>query len=340
MALISGGPPPGGSAPPAGTVLEQYQYSPYGELIVRDQLASKPTFNPIGHQGLFHQRHDAGPHLPPLDVGAVGLYYNRARFYSPSLGRFVQKDMNETALPLATALAMNGDALDVLFGAFDSAGHYGDGMNLFAYLGSNPVNGLDPSGLDEIDDLIDDITGQRLYALGAINEGARWASLGLQTSLDIAGSLLGVDVFQSVQVLASGRGGFWDALNIVGAVVPGSGPFRAIIKARKIRRAARAGRYTGKLLRHHTVPRAVLKKLRPDVAANGLVRGRRGSPNRWKIPEDLHKDIHRGARGGPWNDAWWRELDALGGPEKAEVQDLVLIRDKLIRLFGLEEYRP
>lgn len=147
MALVSGGPPPGGSGPPAGAVLEQYQYSPYGELIVRDQLASKPTFNPIGHQGLFHQRHDAGPHLPPLDVGAVGLYYNRARFYSPSLGRFVQKDMNETALPLATALAMNGGAVDVLLGSFDSAGHYGDGMNLHAYLGSNPVNGLDPSGL-------------------------------------------------------------------------------------------------------------------------------------------------------------------------------------------------
>jgi|GEM_PF-2494613 len=171
-ALISGGPPPGGSAPPAGTVLEQYQYSPYGELIVRDQLASKPTFNPIGHQGLFYQRHDAGPHLPPLDVAAVGLYYNRARFYSPSLGRFVQKDMNETALPIATALAMNADAIGVLFAPFEPRMHYGDGMNLFAYLGANPVSHRDPLGLqydpfDEVDAFVADYWGDRLAGVSA-----------------------------------------------------------------------------------------------------------------------------------------------------------------------------
>jgi hypothetical protein len=86
--------------------------------------------------------------------------------------------------------------------------------------------GIDQLGLyeDEIDDLLADHTGQRLYALGAINEGARWASIGLQTALGIASSLLPgsglYDAFQSVQVIASGRGGFWEAVNIATAAFP------------------------------------------------------------------------------------------------------------------------
>jgi len=178
--------------------------------------------NRVGHQGLFFDRFAGDYTTQPLSpTDGAGLYFNRNRFYSPTLGRFIQRDPNETALPILTALATNAESLSVNFGPFDAHALYANGPNLYQYEGSNPVNNRDPSGLyDEFDEAMDDFAGSRLYALGTLNEGARVASIGLNTALDIAGSLLGIDVFQSVVVLASGGGGFWEAMDIVASVTP------------------------------------------------------------------------------------------------------------------------
>ena len=55
-----------------------------------------------------------------------GLLYMRARYYDPDVGRFITKD------PIG----------------------FGGGVNLYGYVGGNPINFIDPSGLANVIDAI------------------------------------------------------------------------------------------------------------------------------------------------------------------------------------------
>ena len=87
----------------SGQVKESFTYDPYGNLI------TKPS-SPSTHF-LYTGRE--------LD-SETGLYYNRARYYDPSLGRFISADPKG----------------------------YSAGLNLYTYTRNNPLSFRDPEGLD------------------------------------------------------------------------------------------------------------------------------------------------------------------------------------------------
>jgi len=88
----------------AGALLNHVEYDSFGRVMTQTNAAAGDRFLFTGRE------YDA----------ELGLYYYRARYYDPSLGRFI---------------------------AEDPSGFDGNDANLYRYVGNSPLNGTDPTGL-------------------------------------------------------------------------------------------------------------------------------------------------------------------------------------------------
>ena len=92
----------------AGGIVSSYAYDPFGNLLGQQENISQP-FKFVGQYGVMAEANDS-------------LYYMRARYYDPRVGRFISED------PIGFA---------------------GGDVNLYGYVGNDPVNRADPWGLSD-----------------------------------------------------------------------------------------------------------------------------------------------------------------------------------------------
>lgn len=85
-------------------IINKYSYGPFGEVSSQIETVLQP-FKFVGQFGVMTEPN--------------GLYYMRARYYDPKVGRFISED------PIGLA----------------------GGLNLYLYCSNNPINWVDPYGL-------------------------------------------------------------------------------------------------------------------------------------------------------------------------------------------------
>ena len=196
-----------GNANNSARVRTQIVYDAYGRVIGRSNPATPATGPPelrVGHKGLFFDRLDWGivdpltlAETPRLEPGATLLGYNRNRTLHVGWGRFLQRDPNATGLPVQAGLGFHGDGFAASVQGFDLAAHYGDGANVYEYIGSDPLGGSDPTGLMEFS-MAGQLATMAINSWDMASGTLESARMGVQTGFSLASMLQSYSVFQDV----------------------------------------------------------------------------------------------------------------------------------------------
>ncbi len=194
-------------------IVERYQYDPYGQPIIYNEAGNEISQSAIGNTILFTGREYNYE---------TRTYYYRARTMHPQLGRFNQYDPLE----------------------------YVDGMNMYSYVGNNPIIYIDIWGLQK--------------------DCFSWLD-GLQLGLDAAGFVPGLGAFPDLinAGISAGRGNWGEAGLAALAAIPIVGDLAAAGKiAKNVAKADNffdGAKYSNKVLKqmekvndmHHAFPKSV-----------------------------------------------------------------------------------
>lgn len=169
-------------------VTAQWTFDAYGQCQSYESFQSHPLVS-VGHKGLFCDRldgvvwnssnADGSPRIIPF---ARVVYHNRNRMYAPGIGRFMQRDPNGTAMTLIDGAAFHGSGVGAIVSAFSVETQYGDGGNLYEYLGSNPRMRFDVLGLswdpfDMVDDFAAEQIANRAATLNMMGQNGKAAAI-------------------------------------------------------------------------------------------------------------------------------------------------------------------
>ena len=247
-----------GLADADGSIATTYTYDPFGTT----SASGDTDPNPYGYTG--------------RELDETGLYYYRARYYQPEIGRFLSED------PLG-------------FNAGDA--------NLYAYVGGDPVNRVDPSGMCFGTALVSlgfsgVLNTQLLNVLEGIGDGTMsteeaaialdQVNLGIEANMDFLFTACGIEAMMTPSlggVFGRGLGGF--GRRFPGrASPPGAGGFippRDVVE-RELLDSMRGINPTGSGVNCVRCASAAQRRLEgeTDAAARNWIGRRRGLERRWK----------------------------------------------------------
>ena len=112
-----------------GDVIERYSYDPWGEPTITDGTGTPLTESAVNNPYMFTARE-----VDTLDGGSLRLQHNRHRVLHYKLARWMQND------PLGTVP-------EGYMNPSNPIGQYKDGVNVYEYVVSSPIDTVDEMGL-------------------------------------------------------------------------------------------------------------------------------------------------------------------------------------------------
>ncbi len=158
----------------SGNILEQYEYNAQGQFQIANASGTVESFSQIGNTLLYTGREYDNE---------TGNYFYRARYYNPTLGRFISRD------PLSGA-------------------EFSQGTNLYAYCLNNYLNAGDPLGTWDLSDTL-----EAVGTAGLITAAILGSPIALP-ALAVAGTIVGVvDTVEATSNLLESANNYGEALN-------------------------------------------------------------------------------------------------------------------------------